>query len=153
MLIAILLSFISARKFRGSRTALLMIVVIVLISFFSAFNMIRVNTYNSTYYFTPNLPIPLSFPLYVLTDTNYVFISPPYSPPLHGYYQLYFLTVEIGSFLFPLRSDLFLLLYSFFILVNTIGATFGYWIGKSALLERLIKTNYLLNDQSKQPVK
>jgi len=116
-----------------------MIAVIVLVSFFSTFSMGRVDIYNSTYYFTPTFPIPLSFPFYTLIDTTMGFIIPPHLPPLYGYHQLYFLTAEIGRFVFPLRSDLFLLVYSFFILVNIIGAIIGYWIGKSAILERFFK--------------
>ncbi len=139
MFLSLFLSFVSARKLRNRKFSLLMIVVIVLVSFFSAFGMGRVDTYNSTYYFTPTFPVPLSFPLYTLIDTTMVFITPPHLPPLHGYYQLYFLTVETGRFVFPLRSDLFLLVNSFFILVNSIGVIIGYWIGKSAILERFFK--------------
>jgi len=149
VLIAILLSFVSTKRLRGSRYVLLMIIIIALISFFSAFNMVKVITYNSTYYFAPNLPIPLSFPLYALIDTNWTFDLSPYFPPRYGFYELRFLTVEIGDFLFPFTSDFLILSYSLFILVNIIGAIIGYWIGKSAFSERLIKTNYPLKDQSK----
>ena len=149
MLIAILLSFVSTKRLRGSKYVLLMILVIALMSFLSAFNMVKVITYDSTYYFAPNLPIPLSFPLYASLDTNWFFDASLYFPPRYGFYELHFLTVEIGGFLFPFTSDLLILFYSLFILVNIIGAIIGYWIGKSAFSERLIKTSYPLKDQSK----
>jgi hypothetical protein len=136
MFLSIFLSFVLSRKFRGRSYALLTILITVVVSFFSASGWEEVIVFNSDYYFTPTFPIPLSFPFYASIDISMGFISPPGSPPMYGEYQFYFLTVEIGRFVFPLRSALFLLVYSFFVLVNLIGGIVGYWMGKSVILER-----------------
>jgi hypothetical protein len=144
-----LLSFVSIKRLGGSKYVLLMTILVALISFFSAFSILRVIPYGSTYYFAPNPPIPLSFPLYASLDTDWLFDASLDFPPRYGFYELHFLTLEIGDLLFPFTSDLLILFYSLFILVNIIGAIIGYWIGKSTLSERLIKTSYLLKDQAK----
>ena len=139
MLLSLFLSFILSRRLGSKAYVVLMIVGIVLVSFFSTVGIGKAETYNSTYYFTPNFPIPLSFPFYALIDTTMIFIRPPDLPPLRGYCPIYFVTAEIGEFVFPLGSGLFLLIYSFFMLVNIIGVIIGYWISKSAALEILYK--------------
>jgi len=139
MILSIFLSFVLSKKFRGRTYALLMILVTVVVPFFSAFGWVEVIMFDSTYYLTPSSTVPLSFPFHASIDTSMGFISPPGSPPMFGEYPLYFLTVEIGRFVFPLRPDLFLLVFSFFVLANIIGGIVGYWMDKSAILERIFK--------------
>ena len=152
MLLSIFLSFVLARKFKGRKYAILMVAIIVLVSFFSAFGWITIHQYKefplkTTEYYRLH-PVPLSFPFYASTSLRLPITLLNYPPILRLFdltkiiYQINFLTFEIisintyySSFTLGIAS----LCYSFFLVVNTIGAFVGHWIGKSTILERLFK--------------
>lgn len=121
MLLSLFLSFLLARKF-GSRIYILSVtILIIVIPLFS-------------------VGLPLSFPFYA-------FIWAGISAPEACIYGLYFLTFEINrsvttSYFF---HRMFFIYYSFFLLVNVVGAILGYWISKSKTLREILKDKGLNN--------
>jgi len=130
MFLSLFLSFVLARKLGSKTYGVLMIVVIVLVSFFSTVGIGGWLRYPWGCYILPVSPVPLSFPFH-----TYIRVIEPRMPGSSHYYHLDFLTVPIIGSEVPVKCSLFLLIYSFFILVNIIGAILGYWIGKSAILK------------------
>ncbi len=140
MLLSLVSSSILARKPRIYTIS--MIIIVSLVSFFSAFGLPQVTriTMHDTHFVKPVLPLPLSFPFYA-----YVFNW--HSPPLpvdqmswtSEHYSLDVLGIRIYDvdLLDALWEDAFLF-FSFFLLVNIIGAIVGYWISKSKFIERLV---------------
>ena len=123
MLLSMFLSFHLVRKV-SSRDYVQLTTILILV--FSLFSMI----------------LPLSFPFYTLLKMTLI--------PMR-FYMLYFLTFKISESVFWINLAgtsvfiqryflMFLLYYLFFLSVNIVGAIIGYWIGKSAILERLFKT-------------
>ena len=119
-----------------------MIIIVSLVSFFSAFGLPQVIRIHDTHFVKPVLPVPLSFPFYA-----YVFNW--HSPPLpvdqmswiSEVYSLDVLGIRIYALdLSIMHPEDALLFFSFFLLVNIVGAIIGYWISKSAILERLFRT-------------
>jgi hypothetical protein len=152
MLLSILLSFVLARKFEGRKYAMLIFTVIVLVSFSSAFGWITIHQYEEfplrTIEYYRLHPVPLSFPFYASTSLHLPITLLNYSPILGLFnltkiiYQIDFLTFEIISINIYYSSftlKIAPLCYSFFLVVNVIGAIVGYWIGKSEILERFFK--------------
>ena len=106
------LSFLLARKLGTRIYVLLVTILIIVVSLLS-------------------LGLPLSFPFY-----SYIYAA--IGPGAPGVIcELYFLTFEINRSM-EINGMLFLH-YSFFLLVNIVGAIIGYWIAKSTILERFLK--------------
>jgi hypothetical protein len=112
------------------------------ISFLSFCLPSRVADYPTPSYY----PIPLSFPFYSIDNAH---------PSLWGFaviaesYELYFLTFRITEVWssYPLSQKLFhrltifyLAFTQFFLLVNFVGAIFGYWISKTTFIQKLLET-------------
>ena len=156
MLLSIFLSFVLARNFKGRKYAIFVFVVIVLVSFFSAFGWITIHQYEefplrTTAYYRLH-PVPLSFPFYASTSLHLPITLLNYHPIRSLFdltkiiYRINFLTLEIisintlySSFTFGIAPSC----YSFFLVVNIIGAFVGHWISKSKILERLFKTKII----------
>jgi len=152
MFLSTFLSFVLARKFKGRKYAIFVFVTIVVVSFFSAFGWITIRQYEefplrTTEYYRLH-PVPLSFPFYASTSLHLPITLLNYPPVLRLFdltkiiYRINFLTLEIisintlySSFTFGIAPSC----YSFFLVVNIIGAVVGYWIGKSTILERFFK--------------
>ena len=137
MLLSMLLSFLLAKKFTGKIYVLLMTIFLTLISLFSMGlpSLFRYQDWGYMEVYELKYPLPLSFPFYASVQSS------PYWPvhgPPRSYYLLHFLTFEIVRGYVPtyILEPLYLY-YSFFLLVNIVGAIIGYWISKSTILERL----------------
>jgi len=107
MLLSIFLSFLLARKLGARIYVLLVTIKIILVSLLS-------------------LSFPLSFPFY---SYIYAAVGPGSPGPV---YELYFLTLEIHRSMET--NGMLFLYYSFFLLVNIVGAVIGYWMSKSKKL-------------------
>lgn len=145
MLLSIALSFIIARKCREKTYALLTVVSLALLSFFS----VGIPEYAPYMYIYPTVdspvliwnPIPLSFPVYASITSG--------ERPIWGsettWYRLYFLSLSIGEEWMRIGGGgtpnftvfEYLLYYSFFMLINIAGAAFGYWLSKTAFFDRI----------------
>jgi len=152
MLLSIFLSFVLTIKFEGRKYAILIFTIIVLVSFFSAFGWITIHQYEEfplrTIEYYRLHPVPLSLPFYASTslDLPIKFLNYPPIPRLFNLtkiiYQIDFLTFEIisiNTYYSSFTLEIASLCYSFFLLVNIVGAIVGYWIGKSEILERFFK--------------
>jgi hypothetical protein len=121
-----------------------MILVVVCVTIFSSLGLPQVTRISDTYFVEPVLPLPLSFPFYA-----YVFNW--HSPPLpvdqmswtSEVYSLDVLGVRIHALDSIMHPEDALLFFSFFLLVNIVGAIIGYWISKSEILERLFRTKII----------
>jgi len=142
MLLSMFISLLLARKFKGKVFVLLTTAVLILISvssigFPSVWGSWRGNTY-----WQVNLPvIPLSLPFHVsIPEVSYGLIEPPFYPkPLPPSYdvELFFLGFMIdGLYLINLTASHIIFLISFFLLINLVGAIFGYWISKTTFMDR-----------------
>jgi len=85
--------------------------------------------------------IPLSFPFYVsIPEVSYATINiyPEPRPLPPGYdVELFFLGFMIdGLYLIHLKASHIIFLVSFFLLINLVGAVFGYWISKATFMDR-----------------
>jgi hypothetical protein len=141
MLLSIFLSFVLARKFKGRKYAIFVFVVIVLVSFFSAFGWITIHQYKafpfkSTEYSRLH-PVPLSYPFYasVFYDLGVLLRSP--IDAIRIIYQIDFLAFEMTRATTPYSS--FTLgrapvYYSLFLLINILGALVGYWMRQSRIV-------------------
>jgi len=144
MLLSMFITFLSARKFKGKVFVLLTTAVLILISVSSAgFPSIKVLEAepNEGYWQVNLLAIPLSFPFHAHFSEVGGFVMPP--PPPHfirpPYYdvKLYSFGFEIGvNYFIPLTTNYIIFLLSFFLLVNLVGAIFGYWISKTPFIDR-----------------
>jgi hypothetical protein len=142
MLLSMFISFVLARRFSGRNYVTLIIVTIALLSFFSAFGWITLHqrtdfTHRTSQWYKLS-PVPLSLPFYasVLYDMA---VRPLPIDSSRITYRIGLLTVEIlsvtesySSFTLGQASVYF----SFFFLVNLIGAILGYWINKSTFIDR-----------------
>jgi len=117
MLLSMYASYYWART--GKKSFILgMAVSIVLISFLSAF-------------FPVSIAIIFTFPLTFLSFPFYAHIDPIWT---EGWYwvdflRIRFLTVELTPSL-PLVSGRFLVAFPFFLFVNFVGTSLGYWISR-----------------------
>jgi len=152
MLLSMFISFLLARKFKGKVYVLSMIVVLILISLFSIgvpsvwgtleWHRLAVEYVGEgTTIWQLNIPaIPLSFPFFASISVEYyilLFIVGYTSPPLY-HVELYFLTNQIWANNYAhwfLTSEHIILLVSSFLLINLVGAIFGYWISKTSFIE------------------
>lgn len=144
MLLSLILSLLLARKLRRIH-AIAMIIVVGLVSFFSAFGLPKVTRILDTYFIKPISPVPLSYPFYAYV---YSYTTPP-DPIEHmswtlEIYSLDVLGIRIDSLgLSRMHLEDGFLYYSFFLLANVIGAITGYWISKASLVDKLFKKKYL----------
>ncbi len=132
MFLSLFLSVILARRFSGRKYVILTIVVMVLVSFFSAVGWITIDQRRSFYPFRifefdrPH-PLPLSYPFYASVFYEDVIIAR--APPSDAWgpiYRIDFLAFEIARGVFTLGiAPIF---YSFFLLVNIVGGFVGYWM-------------------------
>ena len=150
MLLSMFISFLLARRRKGKVYILLMTVVLILvlllsIGFPSVWGTLRDGT---TVWQVNSSTIPLSFPFHTSISREYLVIGraeyiPPFPlPPIYRA-RLYFLAIqvwtnEIAWNYLLLTSERIILLVSFFLLFNLIGAILGYWISKATFLEKLL---------------
>ena len=137
MLLSMLISFLLARKFRWKIYVALIAVIVTLISLFSV-TVIILHPLNTTLSWVQgnNYPLPLSFPFYVC-----IFNIGGYCGGCY-HVSIYFLTLRIDyqSWLSPYMSlDFFAKVYIPFLLINIVGAILGYWINKTAFIDKLLK--------------
>jgi hypothetical protein len=146
MLLSILISFLLARRFRSMLYEFLTITALVLVSYFS-FGFPTGGSYPTPSYY----PIPLSFPFHSIGFTHPSFGM---LQVLSESYELYFLNIPIEEtwHMYPLSNKLPIFFglyqlkhpwvfhphYRFFFLVNVVGAIFGYWISKTAFIDKLL---------------
>jgi len=165
MLLSMFTSFLLARRFKGKVYFLLMTVVLILMSLLSIgfpsvwgtlpeHGRLQVDQTkrDETTVWQVNLPaIPLSFPFHTsISEPPPIniagdWILPFPFPPTYSV-RLYFLTYQVWTNEMPdplqlLTSEHIVLLPPFFLLVNLIGATFGYWISKTTFIDKLLKKN------------
>ena len=145
MLLSMFISLLLARKFKGKVFVLLITAVLILISVSSAgFPSIKdLEAEPNEGYWQVNLfAIPLSFPFHAhFSEVNGGFIMPPPLPhfirPPYYDVKLYSFGFEIGAnYFIPLTTNYVVFLTSFFLLVNLVGAIFGYWISKTTFMNR-----------------
>ena len=145
------ISFLLGRRFKGKVYVLLMTVVLILVSLLSiGFPSVWRTLRDGTTVWQVNLPtIPLSFPFHTSISREYLLFLhegimnrfPPMYPPMYRV-RLCFLAIQVwtNEKLAPLyhllTSERIILLVSFFLLVNLIGAILGYWINKTTFIER-----------------
>ncbi len=156
MLLSMFISFLLARRFKGKVYVLLMTVVLILMSLLSiGFPSVWGTMRDETTVWQVNLPaIPLSFPFHTsISEPPPINIAGDWMPPIPFpptySVRLYFLTYQVWTNEMPgllqlLTSEHIVLLLPFFLLVNLIGATFGYWISKTTFIDKLLtrrKTN------------
>jgi len=139
MLLSMFTSFLLARKFGRVTYVLLTTVALVFISFFSV-GLPR--AFSGRDYPTPSYyPLPFSFPFYSIDN--------PHShwgmlTVVSESYEIYFLTFRIAEFwdFYPLSQRSYNMIpfrfYLYFLLINLVGAILGYWISKSAFIERYL---------------
>ena len=145
MLLSIALSFLLARRFSGKTYVTLIIVTTVLVSFLSAFGWMTIHqhtdfTFKTVEYYRFH-PVPLSFPFYASA-----FVELPAWPlPFdlnRVIYRIDFLKLEIVSVAIDYSSFTLgraSIYYSFFLLVNIVGAIIGYWISKTIFVKGFFK--------------
>ena len=135
MLLAILLSFLFARKLKGIAYTALMIIILSLVSSLSAFGLPKITTILDTTFIKPNSIVPLSYPFHAYV---YSYQTPP--GWILEIYSLDVLGIRIDSLdLSVMHLEDGFLYCSFFLLVNVIGAVIGYWISKAEFVDRLFK--------------
>ena len=139
MLLSMFMSFLLARKFRWRIYLILIAVMVALVSLFSV---TVVCLFPLSRLFDPSRPLPLSFPFHVRI------LMPPTWVGIIYIYEIYFLTLKIGRFEIwywhrGQNMDLFLdflgNVYLSFLIINLVGAIFGYWISKLTFLDKLLK--------------
>jgi len=64
---------------------------------------------------------------------------------LESNYGLYFLGWQIFGSTLPLQLETLAFLTSFFLLVNLVGAIFGYWISKTTFIDKLLKKDRMFS--------
>lgn len=132
-----LLSLLLAKKLKKIYP-IAMIIIVGLTSFFSAFGLPKVTKFFS-YFIKPISPVPLSYPFYAYVY-SWGTARADGSSWIVESYSLDVLGIRIDS-LMLLLSLMYLedgfLYYSFFLLVNVIGAVVGYWISKASFLDKL----------------
>jgi hypothetical protein len=136
MLLSMFISFLLARKFTSKKYVLLTTVFLALISLFSMGLPSRFDYSQYSDVYKLEHPLPVSFPFHA--SIRY----PPMHarPPATIIYFVRFVTVEIAIRPAPFTLGELYFYYSFFLLANIVGAIIGYWISKSTILERLLKT-------------
>lgn len=159
MLLSMFISFLLARRLHGRLYVFLITVTLVVASFLSTgfptcfrckfeIGLLQLRTHNNGMLLKD--PLPVSFPFYAS-----VYFSSLNLRTSAETYQLHFLMStfresQIGVFVGPGMGstvDLtlyfawthYVLYYSFFLLVNVIGAIIGYWIEKKAFIEKLLQ--------------
>jgi len=146
MLLSMFTSFLLARRFKGKVYVLLVTVILILVSLFSAgFPSLKdLEAQPKEGYWQVNLfAIPLSFPFYVhISEVKGGIVAPPlphFIPPPHYDVKLYSFGFEVGAnYFIPLTTNYIILLVSFFLLVNLVGAILGYWISKTTFIDKLL---------------
>jgi len=134
MLLMVLVSYLLRRRFQGKRYVILVFVVTVLVSFFSTGYGWKIID-GSLYTTLP--PLPFSFPFLSILD-SYLTMN---WDSLHFViaYDVYFVTIWITRLESSPLLMQFLLVpaFSFFLLVNIIGAIIGYWIKVTRAIEKI----------------
>jgi len=136
------ITFLLARKFKGKVLVMLITAILILISVSSIGFPSVWGPWRGHTFWQVNLPaIPLSLPFYVsIPEVPYGLIEPPFYPkPLPPSYdvELFFLGFIIdGLYLINLKASHIVFLISSFLLVNLVGAIFGYWISKTTFMNR-----------------
>ena len=141
MLLSMFISLLLARRFKGKVFVLLMTAVLILVSVSSiGFPSVWRSYYGVTFWQVNSPAIPLSFPFYVsIPEVDYLTINIPHPKPLPPGYdlELFFLGFMIdGLYLIHLEASHIIFLVSFFLLINLVGAIFGYWISKTTFMDR-----------------
>ena len=145
MLLSILVSFILAKKYTGKTYGVLMAVTLIGMSICSVG--LPISGPPNPRYKELSYPVPLSFPAYALEPVEWKQIYNIHEGTIEApfqWYQFYFLTFRIVEFGPESRHvyvlvDYIILLNSFVLFINIVGAIFGYWISKTTFLEKLLK--------------
>ena len=139
MLLSMFMSFLLARRFRWKIYLILIAVIVALVSLFS---LTVVCLFPFSQLFDRYRPLPLSFPFHVRIYMPHTFAGTSYI------FEIYFLTLKIGnlgiSYMTRLPNmDYFLdflgKVYLSFLIINFVGAILGYWISKTAFINKLLK--------------
>lgn len=147
MLLSILLSFVSSKLLRGKAYVLMILAFLIPATFLSVGgprqwpNQRDFAAGGPTIF--PTLPFPFSFPVYAS------FVIDRHDDVI--YYRLSFLNYVLSDRwifakyslsppLFNFPSFYYVLYFSFFMLINVFGAMIGYWLGKSAFIDRRINS-------------
>ncbi len=143
MLLSMFMSLLLARKFKGKVFVLLMTPVLIIISVSSIGFPSVWSSYYGIIFWQMNSPaIPLSFPFHVSMRETYRYTSSIHPTPPGYDVKLFFLwsTIDglLGFYLINLTASYITLLASFFLLVNLVGAIFGYWISKTPFIDRYL---------------
>ena len=149
MLLSLVLSLLLARKL-SKIYAIAMIIIVGLLSFFSAFGLPKVTRIHSRFV-KPVSPVPLSYPFYAYV---YRYQTPPdpEDPYMGGLIEDAYSLDVLGMRIDSLRLSIMHLedaglYYSFFLLVNLIGAIIGYWISRAGFVDRLLKRKIHLDSR------
>jgi len=153
MLLSVFVSFLLAIIFRRKPYVLFMAICLLLISFFSVgvpttINLSERSVAPAERGILLDNPLPLSFPLYAS-----LYVEKPINFPTEHYvsekYQLYFFTSIFHQTWvwseFPEGVHLniswvdYTIFYSFFMLINMVGAIIGYWLSKTTFIDKLLK--------------
>jgi hypothetical protein len=160
MLLSVFVSFLLARRFHGKLYAFLITVTLVIMSFFSTGSptcfLCEFPSWSRFTLYTRNNGVllkhllPLSFPFHASINRQH-----PNLRTLNETYQLHFLTstfqespvfVSVGPGIVDtvyltlyFTWTHYVLYYSFFLLVNVIGAIIGYWTEKRAFIDKVLQ--------------
>lgn len=136
MLLSFILSFLLSRKLKRIYP-IAMIIIVGLVSFFSAFGIPTVTRILDTDFVKPISPAPLSFPFYTYVYSYIVTDLVEHMSWRVDAYSLDVLGIRIDSLdLSVMHLEDCLLYYSFFLLINVIGAIVGYWVNKTSFVVR-----------------
>ena len=131
MLLSMFISFLLARKFKGKIYVALMVVALVLISASSVGWIIFSD--GQRHVVEPRCTPPLSLPFnFIRTYVQLTWRRGSW--PVYSLRFFEFQIVEVFSE--RLSSGQVLLIYTFFLLVNIVGAIIGYWISKTTFIGR-----------------
>jgi len=140
MLLSMFVSLLLARKFKGKIFVPLMTAVLILVSASSIGFPSVWGSYGRDTFWQVNLrTIPLSYPFYVnIPNTHHATINllQYRFPPTYDMELFFFMFMIDDVILISLQLSHIILLVSFFLLVNLVGAIFGYWISKTTFMDR-----------------
>lgn len=138
MLLSIFISFVLARRFEGKKYVLLTTVSLVFISFLS-FGFPSGSILTPSYY-----PLPFSFPFYTLDIVHSSWGTLQAVAETYEFWFFAFKITEIWGW-YPLAQPSYnpnaptMCAFFFnYVLINLIGAIFGYWISKTTFIERYV---------------
>jgi len=138
MLISMFVSLLLARKSKGKVFVLLMTAVLILMSVSSiGFPSVWGSYGCDTFWQVNSRTIPLSYPFHVnIFNSRHATINllRYRTPPTYDMELFLFVFMIDELSLISFQVSHIILLVSFFLLINLVGAVFGYWINKTTLI-------------------